>query len=192
MDLAGVVDKAELSQFLVQTPYGDTSIDFSNPSAVKSLNRALLKHFYQIDHWDIPEGYLCPPIPGRADYVHYAADLLGLLNQYQVPTGPGVRVLDIGVGANCIYPMLGHSEYGWSFIGSDRDEVAIASAQRIADSNPRLKERLELRLQKNPTKIFQGVIKPGEILDLSLCNPQHASMYSTVSFSLTFAFSRHD
>lgn len=57
----------ELAQFVVQTPYGDDSIDFSNAEAVKSLNRAILKHFYQIDHWDIPEGFLCPPVPGRAD-----------------------------------------------------------------------------------------------------------------------------
>jgi 23S rRNA (adenine1618-N6)-methyltransferase len=167
----------ELSAFVIRTPYGDPSIDFSNPAAVKALNRALLKQFYKIDHWDIPPGYLCPPIPGRADYIHYAADLLALLNNDQIPTGPGVRVLDIGVGANCIYPILGHSEYGWSFIGADRDEVALASAKRNADLNPRLKGQLDLRLQKSPAQIFQGVLKPGEIIDLSLCNPPfHSSL----------------
>lgn len=167
----------ELSAYVIQTPYGDPSIDFTNPLAVKALNGALLKQFYKIDHWDIPQGYLCPPIPGRADYIHYAADLLALLNNNQVPTGPGVRVLDIGVGANCIYPMIGQSEYGWSFIGADADDVALTSAKRTADLNPSLKSHLELRLQKSPTQIFHGVLQPGEIIDLSVCNPPfHSSL----------------
>ena len=56
--------------------FGDESVDFANPAAVKALNRALLRQDYGLDYWDIPAGYLCPPIPGRADYVHYLADLL--------------------------------------------------------------------------------------------------------------------
>lgn len=40
------------------------------------LNKALLAAHYDIEYWDIPDTYLCPPIPGRADYVHRAAELL--------------------------------------------------------------------------------------------------------------------
>ena len=40
------------------------------------LNRAILMHHYGVKSWDIPAGYLCPPIPGRADYIHSVADLL--------------------------------------------------------------------------------------------------------------------
>ena len=40
----------------------EKTIDFSNPEGVKSLNKALLKAYYNISFWDIPEGYLCPPI----------------------------------------------------------------------------------------------------------------------------------
>jgi 23S rRNA (adenine1618-N6)-methyltransferase len=160
----------ELSAFVIETPYGGPSIDFANPGAVKALNRAILKQFYGIEHWDVPEGYLCPPIPGRADYLHYAADLIET-------TGPGVRVLDIGVGANCVYPIIGRSEYGWSFVGSDVDERALASAKLIVDSNPSLKGRIELRHQKSSTQIFRGIIKPGEKFELSICNPPfHASL----------------
>ena len=43
---------------------------------MKALNKALLAHFYAVKHWDIPDGFLCPPVPGRADYVHHLADLL--------------------------------------------------------------------------------------------------------------------
>ncbi|MFL5815709.1 MAG: 23S rRNA (adenine(1618)-N(6))-methyltransferase RlmF [Bdellovibrionia bacterium] len=161
----------ELNQFMIRTPYGDESIDFSNADAVKMLNRAILKSFYGIDHWDIPQGYLCPPVPGRADYIHHIADLLANSNRGEVPTGSQVRVLDIGVGANCIYPIIGHHEYGWSFIGTDIDARALACAKTIADANADLKGALELRLQKTPGKIFEGVIKPGEKIDLSICNP---------------------
>src|SRR5690606_24715537 len=114
------------------------SIDFFNPQAVKALNKALLFYYYDIVYWDIPENYLCPPIPGRADYIHYIADLLADNNKGIVPTGSEIKCLDIGVGANCIYPIIGVKEYGWSFIGADIDALAIKSAKKIIASNPSL------------------------------------------------------
>ncbi|MBC7494605.1 MAG: RlmF-related methyltransferase, partial [Flavobacterium sp.] len=94
----------ELAQYVSLNIYNDESIDFFNPEAVKALNKALLKHHYQIDHWNIPPNYLCPPIPGRADYIHYIADLLCGSNYGKIPKGNLVTCLDIGVGANCVYP----------------------------------------------------------------------------------------
>src|SRR5688500_3909142 len=70
----------DLAPFVKLNVYNDESIDFFNPEAVKMLNTALLKHFYNIVYWDIPSNYLCPPIPGRADYIHNIADLLGTKN----------------------------------------------------------------------------------------------------------------
>ena len=166
----------ELRPFVAMNAYGDESIDFSDPVAVKLLNKALLKHFYQIDHWDIPEGYLCPPIPGRADYIHYLADLLASVNAGVVPTGKKLKGLDIGLGANCIYPIIGHQEYGWTFAGSDVDSSAIKSAKNIASVNPTLAAAIFPRLQSSKIQIFKGVVKPGEVFDFTLCNPPfHAS-----------------
>jgi len=165
-----------LEPFVFVNPYGDQSVDFSNPEAVKTLNRALLIHFYGITSWDIPENYLCPPIPGRADYIHYLADLLASVNGNQIPTGDSVKVLDIGVGANCIYPIIGHQSYGWQFVGSDVDKRAVSSATNIAAMNPSLAQHLTFRLQQSPSLIFRGVVKPGELFDITLCNPPfHAS-----------------
>ena len=59
----------ELEPYIQPNPKGEDTIDFSNDKAVLCLNKALLKHYYKIDNWQIPEGYLCPPIPGRADYI---------------------------------------------------------------------------------------------------------------------------
>jgi len=52
----------ELSVFVRPNSYGDQSIDFSNPDAVKALNTALLKTHYNLEFWDIPQGFLCPPL----------------------------------------------------------------------------------------------------------------------------------
>jgi len=167
----------ELAAFVIINPYGKESIDFANPAAVKVFNRALLKAFYGIAHWDIPAGYLCPPIPGRADYLHFLADLLGDCNGGSIPRGAAVRVLDIGVGANCIYPLLGHSDYGWQFLGSDIDPTALAAAKAIVQSNPGLSNAIQLRQQSDRARIFLDLLQPDERFDLTLCNPPfHASL----------------
>lgn len=167
----------ELTPFIGKNKFGEISIDFANPDAVKTLNRALLKHFYGISNWDIPPHYLCPPIPGRADYIHSIADLLGSCNGNVVPRGESIRVLDIGVGANCVYPLIGQKEYGWSFLGSEIDPVALASAERILAANPGLAGTIQLRRQAAPLKLFAGLLKPDETFDLSICNPPfHASL----------------
>lgn len=165
---------AALTKYLKTTPAGATTIDFANPAAVKTLNRALLMHHYGVKGWDIPAGYLCPPIPGRADYLHALADLLGDGNT--IPTGPGVRGLDVGTGANLVYPLIGHAAYGWSFLGTDIDEAALANAAAILAKNPEIAANVELRHQPVWDNIFTGLLRNGENFDFTMCNPPfHAS-----------------
>ncbi len=160
---------------LVRTPGGGQSIDFSDPVAVRELNRALLASDYGIAHWTLPDGYLCPPVPGRADYLHGLADLLAADNQGAIPRGPTVRVLDIGVGANCIYPLLGHAEYGWRFVGSDIEPAALQCAGANVRANG-LEQAIELRRQHARGSLFAGVVQPQDRFHLTLCNPPfHAS-----------------
>ncbi len=162
-----------LKDFLVANPFdaNELTIDFADPAAVMALNAALLKAFYEVESWSVPSGYLCPPIPGRADYVHHAADLLALDCNGIIPRGPDIRVLDIGVGANGIYPLIGHHEYGWQFVGSDVDPVALCAAQLIVNANAGLAAVIELRLQKSAQKIFEGILTPDDRFDFVLCNP---------------------
>ena len=177
-DFARLVDASpELRPFVCEAPHGGPSIDFADPAAVKALNRALLAEAYGIRGWDIPAGYLCPPIPGRADYLHHLADLLASGNGGVIPRGAAVRTLDIGVGANAIYPLIGHREYGWSFVGTELDPTALASAARILAANPGLRDAIELRPQPVRSAIFAGVVRPDERFDLTLCNPPfHGSL----------------
>ena len=166
-----------LAPFVVINSYGDWSIDFANPKAVLALNTALLHHFYNIDHWRIPANYLCPPIPSRADYVHYLADLLAIANRGIIPQTSNIHVLDIGVGANMIYPLIGQREYGWRFVGVDCDTIALNNAQQIVNANMGLADNITLRLQSNSAIIFKGIIKPNDFFDITMCNPPfHASL----------------
>ena len=162
--------------------FGATSIDFSDPRAVKALNTALLHHHYGITHWDFPDENLCPPVPGRADHLHHLADLLGGSNAGTIPRGDKITCLDVGVGASCIYPIIGVTEYGWRFIGSDIDPKSLASAAQIIRSNPSLRGKVECRLQKDPKAIFQGILHNEEKVDLTMCNPPfHASLEEALS-----------
>jgi 23S rRNA (adenine1618-N6)-methyltransferase len=167
----------DLNQFVAMNVHGNLSIDFANPKAVKSLNRALLEEYYGLKNWDFPEGFLCPPIPGRADYVHHIADLLAGRNSDQVPRGSEVRGLDIGVGANGIFPILGFHEYGWSFVGAEINPESIRALHAILLSNPELQSNVELRTQVSRENIFNDIIRQDDRFDFTMCNPPfHSSM----------------
>jgi 23S rRNA (adenine1618-N6)-methyltransferase len=160
----------ELKTYIKKNPRNEDTIDFSDNKAVILLNKALLKTYYNIEYWDIPKGFLCPPIPGRADYIHYVADLIGSNKK-------NIRVLDIGTGANCIYPIIGSQEYAWNFVGSDIDPISIENSKKIVKANKALKGKIFLKLQKNKNNIFKGIIQKGEKFDLTMCNPPfHASL----------------
>lgn len=169
-----VVAHPGLKKYVRPNPSGVSTIDFANPAAVKALNQTLLKLYYEVEHWDIPAQFLCPPIPGRVDYLHYLADLLAAAGHDDQRE---VRVLDIGTGANLVYPLLGQYEYGWQFVGVDINPAAIANAQRIMDANPSLQPHISLRHQPDEQAIFDGIIQRGDQFTLSMCNPPfHGSL----------------
>ena len=166
----------KLRRFVARNAHGDDSIDFANPYAVKALNAALLADWYGIVAWEVPAGYLCPPIPGRADYLHHVADLLAADAAGVIPRGTSLRVLDIGVGASLVYPLIGHGEYGWRFVGTEITPAAIVAAKHILAKNPRPAGAIEIRHQTSALRIFQGVVSADEYFDLTICNPPyHAS-----------------
>ncbi|CAM1372896.1 23S rRNA (adenine(1618)-N(6))-methyltransferase RlmF [Tenacibaculum xiamenense] len=146
----------------IQEKHGKLTIDFSNPVAVKILNKAILKTHYNIGFWEFPDENLCPPIPGRVDYIHYLADLVSGVSN--------VKVLDIGTGATCIYPLLGTAVYNWSFIASDINKRSLEVAKKNIDEN-QLQDKIELRHQKNLANILEGIIKEEDKFAVTMCNP---------------------
>jgi 23S rRNA (adenine1618-N6)-methyltransferase len=180
-----IVSCPELKNFVFVNEHEIETIDFSNPDAVKALNKALLIENYGIQDWDIPQNYLCPPIPGRADYIHYIADLLATANNGVIPRGETVLGLDIGVGANCIYPIIGNSVYGWSFVGTDIDEKAIENCSKIIGANPKLVDAISLQQQTESRFIFKNIITPEDKFTFTICNPPfHSSQEEATKGSL--------
>jgi len=157
---------SKLEPFVFVNDHQTQTINFSSTDAVLHLNKALLKYHYQVSDWDIPTHYLCPPIPGRADYIHYLADLLA-----ENKSPKNIKGLDIGMGANCIYPILGAQIYHWDMVGADIDANAITSAKKNIKSLEKLKKHIEIRQQYNNANIFEGIISDKEYFDFTMCNP---------------------
>lgn len=155
----------DLESFIFTNANNKKTIDFANPKAVKALNTALLKSHYDVAFWDFPDHFLCPPIPGRVDYIHHVSDLL---NRSKLTEN--ITVLDIGTGANCIYPLLGNAEYDWSFIGVDSNDDALKAAQNIIDKN-NLQDQIKLKKQKDNAHVLSGVLSETDKVTVTMCNP---------------------
>uniref|UniRef100_A0A0E0JUT7 U6 small nuclear RNA (adenine-(43)-N(6))-methyltransferase n=1 Tax=Oryza punctata TaxID=4537 RepID=A0A0E0JUT7_ORYPU len=179
---------------------GRASIDFTDFAATRELTRVLLLHDHGVNWW-IPDGQLCPTVPNRSNYIHWIEDLL---SSELIPpissSNKTIRGFDIGTGANCIYPLLGASLLGWSFVGSDVTDVALEWAKKNVESNPQLAALIEIRnankmscsseseavdgeaarentlepvdgVVRSKPSILLGVVKDSESFDFCMCNP---------------------
>jgi len=160
----------ELKHYVFKNAYGNLTVNFSIPKAVKLLNKALLEHFYDVKNWNIPDENLCPPIPGRADYIHYMADLLAE-NSKEIPKGSSVKGLDIGTGANLVYPLIAHQSYDWEMLGTDINQKSLDNAQKILDGNPEISSGIQLKFQPDSNFIFKNILNSEDRFTFSMCNP---------------------
>ena len=180
-----VLANTNLKKYVFVNEFNTSTIDFANPKAVKELNKALLYWFYDIQFWDIPQNFLCPPIPGRADYIHHLADLLSTVKNPIFNDSNSISGLDIGIGANCIYPILGNAIYGWNFVGTDIDKKAIRNCVEIIEKNPKLTDVISLQLQPNERFIFKDIILPEDRFAFTICNPPfHSSQEEAVKSTI--------
>jgi len=157
-----VKQNPNLEEFIITNKYNSITIDFSNPQAVKELNKALLFTYKNISVWDFPDENLCPPIPGRLDYIHHLNDLLG--------NEKNIKILDIGTGATCIYPLLGVAEFNWSFVATDIDLDALDTAQDNIDDN-NFTNNIELRQQFKEEHILKDILEEDDSFSATMCNP---------------------
>jgi 23S rRNA (adenine1618-N6)-methyltransferase len=158
-----IKDNPRLKEFVIKNKYDAITIDFSNPKAVKELNKALLFSYDNISVWDFPDENLCPPIPGRLDYIHHLATLLSSEEKE-------IKILDVGTGATCIYPLLGVAEYNWNFVATDIDLDSLDTAQDIIDDN-HLSEKIQLRQQLDEQHILKGILEDNDYFSATMCNP---------------------
>ena len=157
-----IKNNSSLSEFVIKNKYDSITIDFSNPKAVKELNKALLFSYDKISVWDFPDENLCPPIPGRLDYIHHLSDLLSSEEK--------IKILDIGTGATCIYPLLGVAEYDWDFVATDIELDSLDTAQDIIDDN-NFDSKIELRQQFDEQHVLKGVLEEDDSFSATMCNP---------------------
>jgi hypothetical protein len=69
----------------------------------------------------IPDGQLCPTVTNRANYIHWIEDLLASCPAPWHQNGEHEEVvcgIDVGTGANCIYPLLGTALHKWHFVAT--------------------------------------------------------------------------
>ncbi len=159
----------DLKSFVYVNDFETKTIDFSEAEAVYQLNKAILISDYGLKDYQLPKGYLCPPIPGRADYIHHINDLIST-------NCTTIKGLDIGVGANTIYPILGSQIYQWQMVGADINKKSVEIAQNNINLNSNIKDLIEICFQDNPSHIFSSIIKPDEQYQFTMCNPPfHAS-----------------
>lgn len=158
----------QLKNHIKLTPNNEKTIDFAQPEAVFWLNKALLQFYYKINFWQLPKDYLCPPIPGRADYLHYLADLLASSTpKQQIPKGEQVKIMDIGTGANCIYPLLGEALFGWQFIATEIDPESVKNAAQLLTQNKCISQ---VKQQTDSNRIFAGILNKQSVF-ATMCNP---------------------
>lgn len=152
----------ELIKHVFVNEYDNKTIRFADKSAVRELNKALLKQHYQLEYWDIPEQNLCPPIPGRLDYLLHVNDLL--------KEKENIKLLDIGTGANLIYPLLGTLHFNWQCTASEVDKTSLLNALSIIKKN-NLMTQIDLRPQQFKLSILNHIIKTDDYFDVVVCNP---------------------
>ncbi|MGY5352769.1 23S rRNA (adenine(1618)-N(6))-methyltransferase RlmF [Wenyingzhuangia sp. IMCC45533] len=153
---------SKLKSYVHTNEYGTKTIKYGDKEAVKELNKALLVHHYQLLFWEIPEKNLCPPIPGRLDYLLHVNDLL--------EPKENIKLLDIGTGANLIYPLLAVKHFNWTCVASEVDKESLKNALNIIKQNNLMKV-IDLRPQQFKNAILKNIIQPNDFFDVVVCNP---------------------
>ena len=162
-----IIDSPILTKYVIKNEYNNLRIDFSDYESVYNLNKALLKKYYGILNWEIPNQALCPPVPSRVEYIHILNDLLKKIPNKKLP----ISGLDIGVGTNCIFPILGSVIYDWYFKGSDTDETAVFYANKNISQSKELTDHITITHQVDRGQIFKDIINQDEYYYFTVCNP---------------------
>jgi 23S rRNA (adenine1618-N6)-methyltransferase len=159
----------ELKTHIILNPSKEDTIDFSDSASVYELNRAMLLADFNLDRFELPMGYLIPPVPGRLEYLLHIREFL--TNQFNSDQNTKLRGLDIGSGANGIYCILGAQYFNWNMVGSECDENAIKIAKANISPTKSLKNKIIIRHQENKSFLFKNVIQTGDQFDFTVCNP---------------------
>ena len=134
------------------------TFDWTDERTLRTLTEVLLRDEFDV-HMVLPADRLTPPVPNRANYIHWLHTAL-LAGDDASPH----HVLDVGVGASCIYPLIGAATHGsWTFHGTDVDARSLQHAEDNVARNPRLRERIQLSLVA-PCEALQRAVTQALVL----------------------------
>jgi 23S rRNA (adenine1618-N6)-methyltransferase len=150
-----------LQSYVYTTKYGSPSLLLKEPEAVLLFNKTLLAYQFRIDFFELPEGYLCPAVPGRLDYLLHVKELLD--------DKPHIHLLDVGCGASGIYQLLAEKVLGWKSKGSDINPISTKYAQINLHKNG-LHSAICVH-QQHSENYFSGIIQQQDYFDVTVCNP---------------------
>ena len=140
----------------------------------RTLTKVLLKKDFGLE-WDLPDTHLAPGLPGRINYLNWVHEVLKILTK----DTSEVTGIDIGTGASCIYPLLGHSLYKWKFIATDIDPESVQCAKENVERNG-LEQWITVCQRTDEQPLLEGV-SPSPV-DFSMCNPPFFSSVEEVVF----------
>ncbi|KAI7904854.1 uncharacterized protein BX663DRAFT_431029 [Cokeromyces recurvatus] len=142
-------------------------IDFKDPQAV-----------------DFPIDTLCPAVPNRLNYILWLEDLLD--DTLSKEEKKCIKGIDIGVGASCIYPLLGCiTNPSWSFLGTEINERSIQYANENIKRN-NLETRITIKHNPNANKIFLPSLLEDDVKNYAfcMCNPPFYSSQEEIELGL--------
>ena len=172
-----------LEKFIVLNPSGEETIDFSSSEAVFALNKSMLLADFKLGDYELPSGYLIPPVPGRLDYLLHVRDFL--TEKFNVSENSQLNGLDMGSGANGIYCILGAQHFNWKMVGSETDAKAVEIANANIQKTKGLNDKIEIRHQQDKGSLFKNTIQANEQFNFVVCNPPfHSSKEEALKGSL--------
>ena len=158
---------SDFKKFVFINKYGGYSINWKNPNALRELVKTLLNKYLNIIYYEIPENYLIPTLTSRYNYLNY---INKVFKKKKIDKGENKILVDIGTGANIIYPLLGYKIFNWKFIGSEINDEAINIGRKILKEN-NLENDILIIKQNNNKKIFENIINFKNKYFCSICNP---------------------
>ena len=144
--------------------------DWSNNELSLLMDKSILNYYFNIKYYDIPKGFLIPPIPSRINYINLINSIIAkLIKDINIKNIIGI---DIGTGANIIYPILGYSIYKWKFICTEINKEAYNNAKLILQKN-NLENNINIIKQNNKDNIFISILNRENKYLFSMCNPPY-------------------
>ena len=144
--------------------------DWSNNELSLLMDKSILNYYFNIKYYYIPKGFLIPPIPSRINYINLINSIIAkLIKDIDIKNIIGI---DIGTGANIIYPILGYSIYKWKFICTEINKEAYNNAKLILQKN-NLENNINIIKQNNKDNIFISILNRENKYIFSMCNPPY-------------------